>query len=246
MSPETLALTALVIAGTYLLFGLTGFGSTALALPILVHLVPLRFLVPLLSLMDVIAAIALGARSRRGVRWDELRRVFPFMGLGLVLGLTLLVGLPEAPLLGALGIFLVAYAAYALLRRGGPLRLSTRWSAPAGLASGAFASLYGNGGLLMALYMGARLTDKAELRATAATVVLVNTGLRTVLYGATGLLTQDGLLTAALLLLPSLAFGLFFGSRLHATVSPRVVLGAIHLVILVAGVSLLARLFVLY
>ncbi|HEY5637519.1 MAG TPA: sulfite exporter TauE/SafE family protein [Burkholderiales bacterium] len=246
MSPESLAATAVVIAGTYLLFGLTGFGSTALALPILVHFVPLRFLVPLLSLMDVIAALTLGARARRGVRWDELRRVFPYMGLGLLLGLTLLVGLPEAPLLGALGVFLVAYAGHAILRRGGPLRLSTRWSAPAGLASGAFASLYGNGGLLMALYMGARLTDKAELRATASTVVLVNTGVRTVLYGATGLLSQDGLLTAALLLLPSLALGLFFGSRLHAAVSPRTVLAAIHLVILVAGVSLLARLVVLH
>lgn len=246
MSPESLAATALVIAGTYLLFGLTGFGSTALALPILVHFVPLRFLVPLLSLMDLVAAISLGTKARRGVRWDELRRVFPFMGLGLVIGLTLLVGLPEAPLVGALGAFLVGYAAWAMLRRGGPPRVGTNWSAPAGLASGAFASLYGNGGLLMALYMGARLTDKAELRATATTVVLVNTGLRTVLYGATGLLSQDGLLTAALLLLPSLALGLFFGSRLHAMVSPRTVLAAIHLVILVAGVSLLVRLFVLY
>jgi uncharacterized membrane protein YfcA len=245
MSPDAFAISAIVIAGTYLLFGLTGFGSTALALPILVHVVPLKVLVPLLSLMDFAAALAQGARARRGVRWDELRRVLPFMAGGIVLGLTLLVGLPEAPLLGALGVFLVGYAAYAMLRRGGPPRLSAKWAPPAGIASGVFASLYGNGGLLMALYMGSRLTDKTELRATATAVVLVNTGLRTVLYAATGLLGQDGLLLAAAMLVPSLAFGLYFGGRLHARVSPRVVLMAIHVVILVAGISLLVRRFVL-
>lgn len=51
--------------------------------------------------------------------------------------------------------------------------------------------------------------------------------------------------TGRFLLVPSLAFGLYLGGRLHARVSPRVVLMAIHMVILVAGISLLVRRFVL-
>lgn len=238
---ETLAIAALVVACTYLLFGMTGFGSTALAVPLLVHFVPLRYLVPLLALMDLLAALLVGVRGYRGVRWDELRRVVPFMAAGIVLGLTLLVGVPEAPLLGALGVFLVGYAAFALLRRGGPPQLAAGWSAPAGLASGVFASLYGNGGLVMALFLGSRIRDKTEMRATASAVVLFNTSLRIVLYGGTGLLMQEGLLLDAALLVPSLLVGLFVGGRLHAAVPARAVLVAVYAVIAVAGVSLLVR-----
>jgi len=55
LPPETLAAAALVTALTYLVFGLTGFGSTVLALPLLVHLLPLKFVVPMLLLLDFAA-----------------------------------------------------------------------------------------------------------------------------------------------------------------------------------------------
>jgi uncharacterized membrane protein YfcA len=209
--------------------------------PLLAHLVPLRYLVPLLSLMDLLAALSVGLRTRRGVRWDELRRVVPFMVVGIVAGLGMLVYAPEKPLLAGLGLFLVAYSAYTLLRRGGPVELSHRWGPPAGFASGAFASMYGNGGLIMALYAGGRLRDKEELRATSAAVVAVNASVRVVLFGALGLLSQDGLLLSAALLVPSLLLGLFLGNRIHTAVSPATVLRAIYLVVAIAGAILLVR-----
>ena len=54
-SLETLAVAALVTAATYLVFGTTGFGSTVLALPLLAHLVPIKFAVSLLLLLDFAA-----------------------------------------------------------------------------------------------------------------------------------------------------------------------------------------------
>ncbi|MBI3372838.1 MAG: sulfite exporter TauE/SafE family protein [Betaproteobacteria bacterium] len=245
MSPETLAVAALITACTYLIFGLTGFGSTVLALPLLAHLVPLKFAVPMLLLLDFLAGILLISRVRRGVRVDELGRLFPFMLAGIVLGLTLLIRLPEAPLLAVLGLFLVAYAGYGMTRRAGPPRLSRAWSAPIGLAAGVLGALFGTGGVLTALYIGARLDDKEELRATAAAAVLLNTSLRIVLYGATGLLTQDGLLTSALVLLPSVLVGLFLGNRLHASVPTGLVVRLIYAVVAIAGASLLLRVFAL-
>lgn len=246
MPLETLAIVAVVLASTYLLFGLTGFGSTALAVPLLVHLVPLRYLVPLLCLMDLMAALLVSSRTRGGIRWDELRRIVPFMCAGIVLGLGVLVRVPETPLVAILGTFLVGYSAFALLRRGGPPQLSPAWGAPAGLASGAFASLFGNGGLIVALYFGARIHDKNEFRATAAIVVIVNAAVRVVLFGAIGLLTQEGLLVSAATLVPAVLLGLFLGNRLHGAVSTRLALLAIHLVVAVAGVLLLARVFLFF
>lgn len=239
-TPETLLLAALILAATYAVFGLTGFGSTVLALPLLAHFMPLKFAVPLLMLLDLAAGFTLVARARSGVRKDEMRRLVPFLLAGLVLGVFLLVELPEGPLLAALGIFLLAYAGYGLARRGAELSLAPRWAAPFGLAGGVFAALFGTGGVLVSLYVAGRLKDKSELRATVAAAVLVNSATRLVLFGAVGLLTADVLLSA-LWLLPSLVIGLFVGQRLHAIVPAAGVLKLLYVLVVLAGASLLVR-----
>lgn len=241
MPLEILAVAAVVLFLTYTVFGLTGFGSTALAVPLLVHILPLRYVVPLLVILDLVAAFLVSGRGRHGVRLDEIGRVAPFMLAGLLLGLTLLIGVPEQPLVIVLGAFLVAYAAYGLLRRSGPFALSAWWCAPFGLVSGAFASMFGNGGAILALYFGGRLHAKEELRATSAAMVLLNGGVRVVLFAVAGLLAQDGLLgSAAILVVPALA-GLYVGNRLHDKVSAARVLQAVYVVVALAGVSLLVR-----
>jgi len=241
--PETLLAAALITSITYSIFGLTGAGSTVLALPLLVLLLPLKFTVPLLLLLDLVASLAVSARARGKLRMDEFGRLVPFLVIGIVLGLTLLLQAPEEPLLVGLGGFLVAYAAYCLARRGGPLALSRAWAVPIGLVGGALSALFGLGGVLITLYFAGRLRDKAELRATITAGVLLNSGARVLAFGATGLLTQEGLLPSALVLLPSVAIGLFVGQRLHSKVDAAAVLRVVYVVLLVAGASLLARYF---
>src|SRR5690242_15250198 len=135
-SPELLLLAAAITAATYCVFGLTGAGSTVLALPLLAHFLPLKFAVSLLLLLDFAAGLVLISRARRGVRTDELYRFLPFVLAGIALGLVLLIQLPEGPLLTVLGVFLILYAGYGLARRTGALRISRAWSAPIGLAAG--------------------------------------------------------------------------------------------------------------
>ena len=237
---ETLAAAALVLIGSYSVFGLTGFGSTVLALPLLVYLMPLKLAVPLLLLLDFAASLLIIGRVRRGVRLDELGRLLPFLLVGLVLGATLLVRLPERPLLGVLGVFLVLYAGYGLVRRGAPA-LSRAWSAPFGVASGAFSAMFGTGGVLLAVYMSARIRDKTEFRATSATAIFFNACVRLVLFGALGLLGEARLWTAWLVLLPCALAGIFVGSHLHARVPATGVVRAVYVVLVVAGASLLLR-----
>lgn len=226
---------------SYCVFGMTGFGSTVLALPLLVHLLPLKFAVPLLLLLDLTASLALSARARGAVRKDELWRIAPFLLAGMALGVMLLVELPERPLLVTLGLFLLAYAAYCLAGRRTAGTLGAAWAAPIGLAGGGFSALFGTGGVLLVVYFAGRLTDKSELRATTAAGILMSSGTRAVLFGASGLLTQQGLVLSALALLPSVLIGLLVGQRLHAKVEPRHVLRAVYLLLLASGLSLLAR-----
>ena len=56
----TLLATALILFGAYTVYGLTGFGSTIVAMPLLAHLYPLRFAVPMMLVFDISAGLLLG------------------------------------------------------------------------------------------------------------------------------------------------------------------------------------------
>jgi uncharacterized membrane protein YfcA len=239
--PEILLPAALVVAAAYFVFGLTGFGSTVIALPLLVLFFPLKFAVSLLMLLDLAVLALFGARLRRGLRVDEIAWLVPFMLAGMAIGLTLLIRAPEQPLLLTLGIFILCYAAWGLLRRGGPPTLARLWSAPIGLVGGVFSALFGTGGVLFAIYNAGRLKDAAELRANNAAMILLSSLLRLVLFGAVGLLAQDGLFTAALVLAPALALGFWAGGRMNAAVPAAAVVKAVYAVLVMAGLTLLAR-----
>lgn len=223
------------------MFGLTGFGSTVIALPLLALILPLRFAVPLLLLLDFAAFLLAGVQARRHIRLGEIGALTPFMLAGMAVGLLLLIEVAERSLLAVLGAFLLAYAAYGLGRRGSPPALARAWCAPIGLAGGVFSALFGTGGVLFALYNAGRIRDKAALRATNAAMLLLTSVLRVVLFGAAGLLTQDGLPATALVLLAPMLAGTWLGSRLHAAVPAAAVVKAVYAVLVIAGLTLLSR-----
>ena len=61
----TLAATALIVALAYVVYGLTGFGASIVAIPLLAHIFPLRFAVPMMLLFDLGAGLLLGWRHHR-------------------------------------------------------------------------------------------------------------------------------------------------------------------------------------
>jgi uncharacterized membrane protein YfcA len=231
----------LVVAVAYTVFGLTGFGSTVLSLPALALVLPLKFAVPMLMLLDLCAFFVLGASFRRRVDYREIGWLLPFMLAGMALGLTLLIQVAERRLLALLGAFLLAYAAYGLARRGEAIALSRAWCVPVGFVGGAFSALFGTGGVLFALYNAGRTRDKAVLRANNAAMIMASSIVRVVIFAAAGLLTQDGLLLSAALLLPALFGGLWLGNRLHAAVPAAVVVKAVYALLVISGLTLLAR-----
>ena len=230
-----------MVAFAYTAFGLSGFGSTVIALPLLAHFFALKFAVPLLMLLDLAAFLLFGARLRKHIQFAEIGWLLPFILAGMAAGLILLIGVAEPSLLVVLGIFLLLYAGYGLARRGPPATLSRAWCAPIGLAGGVFSALFGTGGVLFAIYNAGRIRDKEALRATNAALIMLSSLVRVVLFGAAGLLTQDGLLATALLLLPALLAGAWLGNRLHAAVPAASVVKAVYALLVLAGLLLLAR-----
>lgn len=240
-SAEILALAALVVCAAYVVYGLTGFGSTVLSLPLLAYLMPLKFAVTLLLLLDLAIGIAFNARVRRGIRLDELAWLAPFVLAGMAGGLTLLITLPERSLVAVLGAFVLAYGLWGIARRGAFRALPRVWCAPIGLAGGAFSALFGTGGVLFVVYISGRIRDAVELRATTAAAILFSVSVRSLLFLAAGLFAQESLLAYLVTLAPAALAGAWIGARLHARVQAIVVIRALYFLLAIAGISLLWR-----
>ena len=135
MAPEAALLAGIGFLGA-LVFGITGFGSALVTIPLATHLVPLEFALALFALMDLCSAYSVGLENPRNAMPTEWRRLVPMILAGTALGVTLLVNLPRAVGMFLLGLFVLSYALYSLARRGPARVITPAWAWLPGLAGG--------------------------------------------------------------------------------------------------------------
>ena len=237
---QTYAIAAFIVLGAYVVFGMSAFGASLFTVPLLTHLFPLHFVLPMCVLLDVSAALVLGVRFSRAVDKSELLVLAPCSLVGAVTGVTLLVTLPRAATLFALGAFLLLYGIYALKQGEAVSRIGRGWGAMAGFAGGAMGTLFGIGAPPYAIYLARRFSDKTALRATLSNIVLRSTTIRALVFLAGGLMLADRLIGFALLLPFALA-GLAIGNRFHGRLSRGALLRTISVLLVLIGASLLFR-----
>ena len=233
---------AVIVLG-YLVFGLSGFGSTIVTVPILAHFLPISYLVPLLALIDCVTATVVGRTSREHLARDELKALLPITFVGFVVGVTVLVKVPDIYLRTALGIFAVAVGIHGIVNPVVTRRVSRWWSLPTGIFGGAMSTTFGTGGPIYATYLTARLSDKSQIRATMSTLIAISAIVRAVTYVVTGLVTV-ALATGALLAAPFAWLGLKVGTRIHVGLSQQQMRRVIGALLVLTGSSLLIRTFV--
>ena len=236
------ALLALTVAIGYLIFAITGFGAALLTVPVLSHLLPLPFVLPLAVLLDVGASLVVGVRFHRDADKQELKWMVPASLIGAVLGVTLLVTLSQKTALFALGVFTLAYGLYSLHQGTSFSPVSAKWAPVAGVTGGAMGTLFGVGAPPYAMYLARRIQDKAAMRATLSTMVLFSTGMRLIVFAVAGLVIADRLI-AFCMLFPFVLAGLWLGNRIHVALPRARIMAAIAILLIAAGVSLLGRVF---
>jgi len=240
MPTETLAVAALIVLFAYFVRGITGFGSGLIAVPLLAHWLPLQFVVPFILVLDVSAWFSLlGGGNVASAYWRELKYLLPFGITGMLLGVSLLMKLPKAPLLIGLGVFVIIFGVRSFLDIHGEKPISRLWAVPAGLAGGTVGALFGTGGPPYIVYLSHRLRDKAELRATFSGLFMIDGSLRIATFTVIGLLLQEHMLTALLLALPVMALGLYIGHHIHLGISRNHMMRMIGLLLTCSGVSLI-------
>ena len=235
------AYAAAVLLAAYFIRGIAGFGSGLVAVPLLALRFPLQLVVPVMLLLDLAASTWLGGAHRGKVRWDEIRPLLPASTVGVLLGTTLLVGLPERPVLAALGLFVLVFGVRYVLDMHGERPISRRWAHPAGLLGATVSGLFGTGGPPYVIYLGHRIRDKGELRATLSLLFMLEGGFRVCVFLAAGLLADRTVWSGVALGLAVLAAGLWLGSHVHTRLDRTQMVRVVGLILLAAGGSLLLK-----
>lgn len=234
------AASAVVLA--YTVFGLTGFGAAMMAMPMLVLVVPLKFAVPMMVLLDLVATSLVGLRTWRRLSWRDTAQIFPFMLIGVGLGATMLVHLHSGWLLVGLGVFIVVISWRNLRNLGAAFRpLHAGWAAPAGTVGGVFSALFGTGGPIYTIYLARRLADQETFRATISAVIFLSSVVRLASFAMGGLFLQEGLLPLALWLLPASLLGVFLGSYSRHRLPVQSIRRFVQVFMLVAGGVVIVR-----
>lgn len=243
IEPSSFAIAILGIFTAYFIFGVTGFGSSLVAVPILVQLYPLQVVVPMMVLIDLCASLYLGRKSSDDADKKELLWIFPFTLIGMFLGVTLLLLAPSYLLLSVLGLFAAANGMRVLSLKSTHVhaQINKWWALPFGIAGGVFTALFATGGAIYASYLQMRISDPKLIRATMAFAIFMLTLLRLVFMLATGLLLSMKVLGLVLALILPMALGLFAGSHWHSKMSKLTMQRVYGATLLVSGMALLLR-----
>jgi uncharacterized protein len=237
---ELAALGAIALLGA-LIFGLTGFGSALVTIPLATHVVPLPFALALFALADLVSALRVGLENPRNAVRGEWTRLVPMIVVGTALGVTALVNLPRSVGMFLLGSFVLSFASYSLARRTSSRVISPRWAWLAGLGGGITSALFGAGGPPYVIYLSQRGLTKAQFRATLGFATMTSISLRVIAFLATGLLLDPRVWIAAAVAVPAAFAGIAVSRRLFHRISRETLLRAVTLMLLASGGSLILR-----
>ncbi len=242
---EPLALLSLVIAIVFvsaLVRSSLGFGDAVVGMPLLAFLVGLKTAAPLVAFMGpTISVLILSRNWRSGDRSAALRLILASVA-GVPLGVYGLSRLPEEPLRIALGVIVLAYGLFGILR---PSAEGDRSGGGAGalaigFAAGVLGGAYNTNGPPVVIYGTLRGWRPETFRATLQAYFLP-TGLAILAgHGLAGLWTQDVLRLYAFSL-PAIVLGVWAGGRIHRSLAPGRFRALVFASLVVMGALLIAR-----
>jgi uncharacterized membrane protein YfcA len=234
-----------VILLAYFVFGVSGFGSAIVAVPLLTHVLPIQEAVPQIVFLDVITAFLIGRKSFNDIAVHELKWLMPFALVGMVIGITLLIKAPSHLLLGILAIFTLFNGVKSLLTPHKVHAVCHRaWGALTGLVAGGFSALYGTGGPIYAIYLSKRIIDARVMRATMSAIIFLNVWFRVATLTVAGLLLTTENLWRTACLIPVAVVAIIVGTRFQKRLSPKGFKRFFSLLLIVSALTILPKVFI--
>jgi len=218
--------------------GFSGFGSTLVAMPLLLAVMGLRAAVPLISLLSLVMNVVMAARLRGSIHRETMKLLLASTAVGLAAGAWIMDDAPDALIRGLLGASILFLVADTLLRPGNVRPPARPWTAAAGFFSGAIGVCTGAAGPPVIAWAARQPWNRDELRANLCFFFLVSGAAIVGVQSLTGLITPH-LLRLFVWSLPALAAGLWAGSACAGRLSEAAFRRAVLFLLGLLGVSLL-------
>ena len=220
MNPSLLAAQVIVLFA-FFFRSFSGFGGALLSIPLLALFFPLKFIVPVESVLEVILSILLVPAAIRKVDRGNLMRLLGGAVPGSLLGVFLLASWANRHMETILGAAVIGVGLVLLRKTPSRAVMSSRWGLAAGFAGGLLGGMFGTSGPAYVAFLSSQALDRAAFRATLIVLFAVEYAWRLGLYAHQGLLDIQGL-QLALSLLPALIAATLLGHFVHLRVGETV------------------------
>lgn len=242
MSYDPILITGGALAGG-LVSGLTGFGTGLTALPVWLLALPPALASPLVILCSVVSQLQTLPAIWHAI---DLRRTAPFVVgglLGVPAGVAALPYVSPRLFQGGLGLLLMTLCTVLLLNGHYRLPRASRLAdGLVGLGGGLLGGIAGLSGPLPTLWAGLQGWSKDERRAVFQSFNLSILAVALASQAVSGYLTAE-VMSLAWRALPGTLIGAWLGRRLYHRVNAEVFNRIVLLVLLIAGINMLIRVF---
>jgi uncharacterized membrane protein YfcA len=219
MLPEGTALTAAIVLFASFLAGFFGFGFGITATAGLSLSMPLVHAANVVNLASPFVTASLFWQLRAHVGWRAVRRIAPWLAVGVLAGVLALAAFEGRTLVRVLGAFVVAVSIWNLSAKRLRVPESTIGDAVAGGLSGIFGGAFNSGGPPLIAYVYSRPGTPDQLKATLQALFLVTSFARMAIASAQGVMGSGALWDAALAT-PFAIAGQYAGNALSSRLHP--------------------------
>lgn len=233
---------ALVVLLGYCVFGMTGFGSALVIIPLLSWRWPLSLVVPTVLLLDVPAALFHTGMNLQQVRWRIAPKIIPFAILGAWLGSQAHQWSDSSWAVATLGFYICWVAVRGLRSQAGKIEKSSATvNSIAGILMGLIETLFGTAGPVVMAWLSRQEMKIEDIRATAPLLILIMVGIALFSNGLSGRSDIDQILLTTGWLVPSALIGGWMGHTFNSHIQPMTASKIIYAVLLISGIGLVAR-----
>ena len=240
LDPLAMAALAALSLLAFTIAGVAGFGAGLILIPVMVWLLGPREAIPIIGLVQLIAAV-----SRTALNWKEISwPVVKWQALGSLptsaMASYLFVITPAPIFTRILGCLLLALVAQRHTRWGRGMTIKLRGFVLVGAANGLVSGFLGPSGPIEApFYLAYGLTGVGFVGTSAAGIVLTQLPKISV-YASNALLGTQGLYIAAAMGVSAVA-GSVVGNRISSKIPDRWFLAVVESVLVLSGIALIVR-----
>lgn len=215
----------------------SGFGSALIAMAILPAFIGIQNATPLVALCSMVMQIVLVLYYRASFNLNSVWRVVVGSLSGIPLGILFLRGVDENLVLGLLGMVLVSYAAYSLLKLRLPAFANPNWGWLFGFVAGILGGAYNTSGPPVVIYGQSQNWNPAEFKANLQSFFLVNSAIVLAGHAVSGNISQ--VLNYFWIALPAMAIGIFVGLKFNRFIDPLRFRQIVQLLLIGLGLRLI-------